>query len=142
MKIYSRIKTCSNLKIERLYNKLMEMDPKSFSRAKEIIRIYAQSQALKADLVESTAKNQGHVVMALSGGSGSPTPRPSTQSPGKQRKKYASNTRRRDKARGWEAQSSGRSSRDHSNSRVCWNCDKVTNNHFANNCPKPQKKVI
>ena len=120
----------------------MEMDPRPFARAKEIIRKYAQSQALKADLVESTPKNQGHVVMALSGGSGSPTPRQSTQSPGKQRKKYASNSRRRDKARGWEAQSSGRSSRDPSSRRVCWNCDEVTNNHFANTCPKPQKKEI
>ena len=23
---------------------------------------------------------------------------------------------------------------------VCWNCDEVTNDHYANTCPKPQKK--
>ena len=42
--------------------------------------------------------------------------------------------------RGGEAQSSGRSSWDPFNSRVSWNCDKVTNNYLANKCPKPQKK--
>ena len=73
-------------------------------------------------------------------GSSNPTPRPSSQFPGKQRKKYDTNTRGRDKARGGAAQSSGRSSQDPSNSRVFWNCDEVTNDHFANTCPKPQKK--
>ena len=75
--------------MDRLYDKLIEMDPKSWSRAQKIIRKYAQSQALKSDLVDSTPKNQGHVVMALSGLSGSPTPRPSSQSPEKQRKNMA-----------------------------------------------------
>ena len=37
--------------------------------------------------------------MALSGGTGNPTPRPSSQSPGKQRKKYDTNTKGRDKAK-------------------------------------------
>ena len=94
--------------------------------------------ALKADLVGATPKNQGHVVMA--GGSKNTTPRPLSQSPGTQSKKYDTNKRGRDRARGGEAQSSGRSRRDPSNSRVCWNCDEVTDNNFANMCPKPQKK--
>ena len=119
-----------------MYDKLMEMDPKSWARAQEIIRKHAQDIALKADLVEVTPKNQGHVVNAMSGGSRNPTPRPSSQCSGKQRKKYDTNTRGRDKARGGEA----RSSRDPSTSRVCWNCEEVTNDHFANTCPKPQKK--
>ena len=119
----------------------MEMDLKSLANAQEIIRQHAQSQALKADLVESTPKCQRHVVMALSGGSSNPTPRPSSQSPGKQRMKYDTNTRGREKGRGGEAQRSGRSSQAASNSRVCWNCDEVTNDHFANTCPKPQKKI-
>ena len=78
--------------------------------------------------------------MKLSEGSSSPAPRPSGQSPGKQRKKYDSGSRGREKTRGGEGQGNGRSSWDPSNSRVCWNCDEVTNNHYANTCPKPQKK--
>ena len=46
----------------------------------------------------------------------------------------------REQGRGGVARSSGRSSRDPSNSRVCWNRDEVTNYHFANTCPKPQKR--
>ena len=135
------MKFCQGLKqSDRLYDKLMEIDPKSWARAQEIIRKHAQSQAFKADLVESTPKNQGHVVMALSGGSGNPTPRPLSQSPGKQRKKYYTNTRWRDRAKGvGEALSSGRSSREPRNSRICWNCDEITNNHYTNTCQKPQK---
>ena len=133
------MKFCQGLhKTDRLYDKLMDMEVKSWSSAQEIIRKYAQSQALKADLVERTHKNQGHIVMKLSEGSSSPAPRPSSQSPGKQRKKYDSGFRGREKTRGGEAQGSERSSRDPSNSRVCWNCDEVTNDHYANTCPKPQ----
>ena len=97
----------------------MDMEVKSWSSAQEKIRKYAQSHALKADLVQSTPKNQGHIVMKLSEGSSSPAPWPSSQSPGKQRKKYDSGSRGREKSRGGEAQGSGRSSRDPNNSRVC-----------------------
>ena len=76
------MKYCQGLKKEdRLYNLLMEMEPKSWSRAQEIIRKYAQSMAKKADLVESRPKNQGHIMNAMSGGSENPAPRPSSQSP-------------------------------------------------------------
>ena len=95
---------------------------------------------MKADLVESRPKNQGLIVSAMSGGSKNATPRPSSQSPGKQRKKYDTNTRGRERAKGGESQSSGRNSRSASNSRARWNCDEVTNNHYANTCPKPQKR--
>jgi hypothetical protein len=114
------MKYCQGLhKMDMLYDKLMDMEVKSWANAQEIIRKYAQSQALKADLVESTHKKQGHVVMKLSGDS-SPAPRPSSQSPGKQRKKYDSSSqpRGRDRARGREAQGGGRSSQDPSNSRL------------------------
>ena len=36
----------------------MEMEPKSWARAQEIIRRYAQNQALKADLVEAQRTRQ------------------------------------------------------------------------------------
>ena len=57
----------------------------------------------------------------------------------KTKKKHDTNTRGRDRARGGESQSSGRSSREPSNSRICWNCDEVTNDHYTNTCQKPQK---
>ena len=106
---------------------------------------YAQSQALKADLVESAPKNQGHIVMKLSGDS-IPSQRPSSQSPWKQRKKYdpGSQTRGRDKTRVHpthgvgETQGTGRSP---SNSRLCWNCQEVvTGDHYASTCTKARKK--
>ena len=82
------MKYCQGLKQDdRLYDLLMEMEPKNWARAQEIITKQAQSMALKADLVEARPKNQGHVMNAMSGGGGHPTPRPLSQSPGKQRKK-------------------------------------------------------
>ena len=110
-------KYCQGLqKTDRLYYNLMDLEVKKWATAREIIKKYAQSQALKADLVESAPKNQGHIVMKLSGDS-SPAQRPS---------------------RGGEAQGGGRSP---SNSRLCWNCyEVVTGNHFANTFPKPKKK--
>ena len=45
------MKFCQRLKqSDMLYDKLVEMEPKAWARAQEIIRKYAQSQALKADL--------------------------------------------------------------------------------------------
>ena len=57
----------------------------------------------------------------------------------KQRKKYDKDTKGQDKTREGEAQQSGRSSREPSNSRVCWNCNEVKNNYYSNTCPNPQK---
>ena len=74
------MKYCQGLKQnDRLYDKLMEMEPKSWATTHEIIKRHAQNMALKADLVEATSKNQGHVVMAMSWGNGNPTPRPRLQ---------------------------------------------------------------
>ena len=106
------MKYCQRLhKTDRLFNKLMDIAVKSWATAQEIIRQYVQSQALKADMVESTPKNQGNVVMKMSGFS-SPAPRPSIQLPGKQRKKYdsSSHPRGRDRTRGGEVQGGGRRS--------------------------------
>ena len=134
------MKYCQGLKPEdKLHNLVMEMKPKSWARAQEIIRKYAQNMALNADLVKARPKGQGH-MNSMSGGLRNQTPRSLSLSPGKQRKKYDTNTRGREQGRGGEARSSGRSSRDPSNSRVCWNCNEVTNDHFGNTCPKPQKK--
>ena len=87
-------------KTDRLYDKLMDMEVKSWATAQEIIKNYAQSQALKAELVESTPKNQGHIVMKISGDSG-PSQWSTSRSPGGQRKKYdpGSQTRGRDKTK-------------------------------------------
>ena len=95
------MKYCQGLhKKDRLYDKLMDMEAKSWATAQEIIKNYAQSQALKAELVESTPKNQGHIVMKISGDSG-PSQRSTSRSPGGQRKKYdpGSQTRGRDKTK-------------------------------------------
>ena len=45
------------------------MEVKSWATAQKIIKKYAQSQAFKAEHVESTPKNQGHIVMKMSGDS-------------------------------------------------------------------------
>ena len=82
------MKYCQGLhKTDRLYDKLMDMEVKSGATSQEIIKNYVQSQALKADLVESATKNQGHIENKMSGDSG-PAPRPAGRSPGEQRKKY------------------------------------------------------
>ena len=53
------MKYCQGLhKTDRLYDKLMDMDVKSWATAQEIIKKYAQSQALKADLVESAPRTK------------------------------------------------------------------------------------
>ena len=66
----------------------MDLEVKSWASAQEIIKKYAESQALKADLVESAPKAQGQMLMKLEGGGGqSPTRRPSSQSPGMEKKK-------------------------------------------------------
>ena len=132
------IKYCQGLKPEdKLYDLLMEMEPKSWARAQEIIRRYAQNMALKADLVEARPKGQSRVMNSMSGGQRNQTPRPSSHSPGKQRKKYDKDTKGRDKTRGGEASKSGRNSRDSSNTRVCWNLDEISD-HYAANCTKPK----
>ena len=82
------MKYCQGLhKTDRLYDKLMDMEAKSWATAQEIIKKYAQSQALKADLVESAPKNQEHIVMKMSGDS-SLSQRSASRSPEGQRKKY------------------------------------------------------
>ena len=82
------MKYCQGLhKTYRLYDNLMDMEVKSGATSQEIIKNYVQSQALKADLVESATKNQGHIENKMSGDSG-PAPRPAGRSPGEQRKKY------------------------------------------------------
>ena len=53
------MKYCQGLKQDDiLYDLLMEMEPKSWARAQEIIRKHSQSMALKADLVEARPKTK------------------------------------------------------------------------------------
>ena len=116
-------KLCQGLhKSDRLYNKIIDMDIKSWASAQEIIKKYAENQALKTDLVKSAPKAQGQMLMKLSGGKQSPTRRPSSQSPGRERRKPDPGSQRqsRERARGGEGQKGGRSP---SNSRECcgWN---------------------
>ena len=80
---------CHGLKSEdRLYDLLMDMDPKGWEEAKLIIRKHTASMALKTDLVEHRPRGQGQVVKNMSG-----APRSPSQSPGKQRKKYNNDNR-------------------------------------------------
>ena len=98
---FQLMKYCQGLhETDRLYDKFMDMEVKSWATAQEIIKKYAQSQAFKAEHVESTPKNQGHIVMKMSGDSG-PSQRSMSRSPGGQRKKYyhGSQTRGRDKTK-------------------------------------------
>ena len=133
------MKYCQVLKPEdKLYDLLMDMEPKSWARPQEFVRKYAQNMALKADLVEARPKGQGHVMNSMSGGPRNQTPRYSSQSPGKQRKKYYKDTRGSNKTRRGEASQSGRRSRESSNTRLCWNCDKISD-HYAASCIKPPK---
>ena len=81
------LKLMKYFQIVKQDDRWMEMEPKSWARAQEIIRKHAQNMALNADLVEARLKNQGPVMNAMSGESRNPTPRPLSQFPGKQRKK-------------------------------------------------------
>ena len=109
-------------KTDRLYDKLMEMDVHSWATAQDIIKKYSQSQALKADLVESAPKSQGHIVNQMSGSGGS-APRPASRSPGEQRKKYDTDTRGRDRTKAPPSNGGGQSpGRSKSGSRECWGC--------------------
>ena len=93
------MKFCQLLnKSDRLYDKLMEMDVPSWAGAKDIIRKYSQSMALKADLVYSAPRAQGQVLNQMSG-SGKSNPRPTSRSPGGQRRKFDTDSRGRDKTK-------------------------------------------
>ena len=76
----------------------MEMDVHSWAGAQDIIKKYSQSMALKADLVESAPRAQGQVLNQMSGSGGS-NPRPTSRSPGRQRKKFDTDSRGRDKTK-------------------------------------------
>jgi hypothetical protein len=67
------MKFCQCLhKSDRLSDKIMDLEVKLLVSAQEIINKYAESQALKADLVESAPKAQGQMLMKLSWGEQSP----------------------------------------------------------------------
>ena len=138
------MKFCQGLnKTDRLYDKLMEMDVHSWATAQNIIKNYSQSMALKADLVESAPRSQGHVVNRMLGSSGS-APRPASRSPGGQRRKFDTDNRGRDKTKAPApptnkgVQSPGQRK---SGSRQCWECHKVVSgDHYQHNCLKQKKK--
>lgn len=67
------MKFCQGLhKSDRLSDKIMDLEVKAWASAQEIINKYAESQAFKANLVESAPKAQGQMLMKLSGGEQSP----------------------------------------------------------------------
>ena len=45
---------------------MIDIDIKSWASVQEIIKKYAENQALKADLVKSASKAQGQMLMKLS----------------------------------------------------------------------------
>ena len=135
------MKFCQGLhKSDKLYDKIMDLEVKSWASAQDIIKKYAERQALKADLVESAAKAQGQMLMKLEGGGGqSPTRRPSSQSLGRDKKKPDPGSQRqsRERDRGGEKQKGGRSA---SNSRECWGCQEIVTGDYSSNCPKAKKE--
>ena len=155
------IKTCSNIQVlstdeQRTLMKLFvstslwplvelgkadSMDMMIKKVGEDIIKKYSQSQALKADLVESAPKSQGHIVNQMLGSGGS-APRPASRSPGVQRKKYDTDTRGRDRTKAPHNNGGGQSPwRSKSCSRECWGCHEVVSgDHYKANCPKQKKK--
>ena len=77
----------------------MDMEPKSWVRAQEVIRRSAQNMVLKPYPVGHRPMGLGHVMNSMSEGH-----RSRNQSPGKQRKKYIKENRGRDKPRGDSSQ--------------------------------------
>ena len=132
------MKFCQGLKAEdRLYDLIIEMDPRGWEDAKVIIRKHTAVMALKADLVEHRPRGSGHMVNSISG-----APRFPSQSPVQQRKKYNNENRGRNRTphgKGRDSSQGRRNSRNSSNTRLCYNCDKITT-HFAATCPKPKKE--
>ena len=132
------MKFCQGLKSEdRLYDLLMDMDPKGWEEAKLIIRKHTASMTLKADLVEHRPRGQVHVVNNMS-----VAPTSSSQSPEKKRKKYHDDNRGRDSTpqdKGRGSSQGKRNSINNSNTRLCFNCDKIST-HYAANFPKPKKE--
>ena len=121
----------------------MEMDVHRWAGAQDIIKKYCRSMALKANLVESAPRAQGQVLNQMSGSGGS-NPRPTSRSPGGQRRKFDTDSRGRDKTKAQVphsnkgGQSPGRSK---SGARECWKCrEVVTGDHYQHNCPKQKKK--
>ena len=92
------MKFCQGLnKTDRLYEKLIELEVPSWARAQEIIKKHTQSMAQKAVLVDLAPKTaQGQVLNQMSGNRGA---RPTSRSPGGQRKKFDTDTRGRDKTK-------------------------------------------
>ena len=89
------LKYCQGLKPDdRLYDLLMEMEPKGWEQALKVIRKYVISQAVKAEMVDHRLKGQGHVINNNSGET-----RASIQSPGSHRKKFYQGNRGRDKTK-------------------------------------------
>ena len=62
------MKYCQGLRSENIfYDLLMDMEPKGWELAKQLIRKHTAAMALKADLVEHRPRGQGYVVNNMSG---------------------------------------------------------------------------
>ena len=135
------MKFCRGLKDERLYEKITAMDTRGWEEAKTLIRKHTATASLKAD-VEHKAGGSGHMVNSISrAASKSPS-----QSSG-QRRRYENEQRGRSRTPQGKGplredrrdSSKGRRSRESSNTRICFNYEKVTG-HFANTCPEPKRE--
>ena len=62
------MKYCQGIRLEdKLYDLLLDMQPKGWERGKQIKRKHTGSMALKAGLAEHSPKGQGQVVKNMSG---------------------------------------------------------------------------
>ena len=138
------LKFCQELKSEdQLYEKITEIDPRGWEQAKVITRKHTAAMDLKADLVRHKPRGSGHVVNSISG---APTRSPSL-SPGQQRRRYNNKKQRKKLSTpGKRARKKRlitgkkRSSREISNTRLCYNCD-VNNNPLAPNQRKKKERL-
>ena len=119
----------------RLYDKITEMETGGWEEAKALIRKHSAATSLKADLEQNTGSS-GHVVNSILGaGNKFPgqSPGPRTKHDNGQRGRNKTPQGRRDR------RDSSQGRRDSSNTRLCYNCNEISNN-FANNCPEPERE--
>ena len=83
-------------KTDRLYDKIIDMEIKSWAGAQEIIKRHTLSMALKADLVETAPKQQNQIMNQMSG-SGVSKQREASKSPGRPKDRGSSRGREKTK---------------------------------------------
>ena len=119
---------------DKLSDLLMDMENPGWEQALQVIRKHVISEAVKAEIGDGKPKGDRHVVNNMSGET-----QAASQSPGSSKKKYDKEHRGREKSRqSGESSNNRRQSRSKSGTRVCYNCDEMTD-HWASSCPRPKK---